>query len=150
MTVLSDPSRTMPQVWHPWRALRDRPEITVEWERLPGRLGQWCERTGTMTMHPEQSQRQRRCTVAHELVHAERGHLGRCTPVLDRAVHAEASRRLITLDALVDALLWSQDENELAEQLWCDVATVRARIASLTDDERAEVERRIMVKEWAS
>ncbi len=43
---------------------------------------------------------------------------------------------LIPLDDLIDALLWSQDENELAEQLHVDVATVRDRLRDLSDAER--------------
>jgi hypothetical protein len=150
MTVLSDVDRRMPRVWHPWRAIRERADITVKWEPIPGRLGQWCQRTMTMTLHPEQSQRQRRCTATHELIHAERGHCGACSPAVDRAVHAEAARRLISLDELVDALLWSQDEQELAEELWVDVATVMSRLEGLTEYERAEIDRRLDEREWAA
>jgi hypothetical protein len=150
MTVLSDVGRRMPGVWHPWRAIRERADITVKWEPIPGRLGQWCQRTMTMTLHPEQSQRQRRCTATHELIHAERGHYGACAPAVDRAVHAEAAYRLISLDELVDALLWSQDEQELAEELWVDVATARARLDSLTTIEQNYIERRIAAREDAA
>jgi hypothetical protein len=150
MTVLSDVDRRMPLVWHSWQAIRERPDITVKWEPMPGRLGQWCQRTMTMTLHPEQSQRQRRCTVAHELIHAERGHYGACHSTVDRAVHAEAARRLISLDELVDALLWSQDEQELAEDLWVDVATVMTRLEGLTEYERVEIDRRLDEREWAT
>jgi hypothetical protein len=146
VTELSDLSLTMLPV-HPWRAIRNRPEITVQWKRMPGRLGEWCERTATMTLNPDQSQRQRRCTAAHELVHAERGHVGPCSGAVERQVHAEAARRLITEEALVDALLWSQDEHDLAEQIWCDVATVRARLDGLTDVEKARIEQRIAERE---
>jgi hypothetical protein len=137
-------------VWHPWRAIRERPEITVRWEPIPGRLGQWCQRTMTMTLHPEQSQRQRRCTAAHELIHAERGHYGACRSTVDRAVSIEAARRLIPLDHLADALVWSQDEWEVAEELWVDVPTTRLRIETLTPQEKDYIERRIAAREGAA
>lgn len=64
----------------------------------------------------------------------------------ERAVQREASRRLITINALIDALRWSRDEYELAEELWTDVDTVRTRLANLSAAERrfidAELDRR--------
>ncbi len=150
MTVLSEAGRSIPQVWHPWRAIRERPDITVKWERIPGRLGEWCQRTKTMTLHPDQSQRQRRCTVTHELIHAERGHYGVCRSTVERAVSVEAARRLIPLDRLADALVWSQDEWEVSEDLWVDVPTTRLRIETLTQAEKDYIERRIAAREGAT
>jgi len=92
------------------------------------------------------SQVQRRCTVAHELVHVERG------PVPDdpwlrareeRAVETEAARRLIELDALADALAWSDRPAEVAEELWVDVQLLGARVAGLSEGERAWLAERL-------
>lgn len=150
MTVLSEARPRMSGMWHPWRALSRRPDISLRWHAAPGRLGSWCERTRTVTLHPGQSQAERRSSLSHEMIHAERGHAGPCTGTVERQVDAEAARRLISDDALVDALLWSQDEHELAEELWCDVATVRARLADLTDAEKDTIERRIAAREDAA
>lgn len=53
-----------------------------------------------------------------------------------------AARRLVSLDALVDAVRWCGTESlaELAEHLWVDVTAVRARLTALTELERRVVE----------
>ena len=82
---------------------------------------------------------QRRCTLAHELVHIERGPVPRDPWLAAReeaAVEAEAARRLIPLDALAGALAWSRRPDEVAEELWVDVQTLAVRIGGLSDVER--------------
>lgn len=96
MTVLSDQPRTMPAMsWHPWRLLRNQPDIALRWERMPGRLGSWCERTRTITLHPDQSQAERRSTLTHELAHAAAGHGGACSQLVEAQVDNQAARELI-------------------------------------------------------
>jgi hypothetical protein len=58
-------------------------------------------------------------------------------------VRAAAAKRLIPFEALVDAMVWSGDDHELADELWVDVATVRDRLASLTRRECEEITRRM-------
>jgi hypothetical protein len=135
--------------WHPWRAIRHL-DVTVRWERRDGLLGSWDAATRTMTFHPDQSQRQRRCTAAHELVHAERGHQGECNRRLERKVDEEAARRLITLPKLADALVWCVDEWELAEDLWVDQATVRVRLDTLTSLEQQYIDARMASRDGAA
>lgn len=149
--ALSDPRTTMlPMTWHPWRVLARLPEIKLRWERMPGLLGAWHHTSGTITLHPDQSQAERRCTLTHELIHAERGHEGRCCGLVERQVQAETARRLIPLDALATALVWTQDEWEVADELWVDVETARVRIENLTDPEKHYIERRIAAREDAA
>lgn len=57
-------------------------------------------------MDPRLTQVQRRCTIAHEAVHCERGVPADARE--ERAVEVIAARRLVALDALVDALVWSR------------------------------------------
>lgn len=147
---MSEVAASVPPMLHPWRSLRRHQDITVRWKRMPGLLGTWCERTRTITLHPDQSQRQRRCTLTHETIHAERGHQGNCTGAVERAVNLESARRLIPLDRLAEALAWSQDEGEVADELWVDVETTRARIDGLTDTEKNYIEHRIAAKEEAA
>lgn len=135
---------------HPWRELRNRPDVTVTFMTLPEGLLGFCEhQTRTIYIAKGLRQRQRRAVLVHELTHLDRGPVVACDRLAgleERTVERLASERMIELDALVHALLWGQDENELAEELWCDVATVRDRIASLTFHERAwvaaEIDRR--------
>ena len=150
MTGLSVVACRVQPMWHPWRALAHRTDITVRWYATPGRLGSWCERTRTLTLHPGQGQAERRCTLTHELVHAELGHRGPCTGSVERRVSAEAARRLIGDEELVEALLWSRDEQELSEELWVDVATVRTRLADLSDAEKADIDGRLWAREEAA
>lgn len=86
---------------------------------------------------------ERRCTIAHELVHDER----RIFPV-DRVLRAReelrveriAARRLIALERLVDALVWTRRTEEVAEELWVDVPMLVALVQSLTDTERTWID----------
>jgi hypothetical protein len=61
-----------------------------------------------------------------------------------------AARRLITDEQLVDALLWARDERELADELWVDVQTVRARLTGLNEREKNAIEARIAEREGAA
>ena len=111
-------------------------------------LGSWDLASSEIVLHPRQSQAQRRCTLTHELVHAERADLGECSERIEELVHAEAARRLITIEALVDAAMYHEDDLEaLAEALWVDLETLQARLAHLHPAERGYLQRRLSMKE---
>lgn len=135
--------------WNPWRAMRHLSHGTVRWGHLPAGVRGIAEHGGSViTLDPRQTQPERRCTLTHELIHLERGPVPSCPVAAAReelAVEAEAARRLIPLDALIDALLWSYDEHELADELWVDLDMVRARLDNLTGEERAVIDERL----WA-
>lgn len=90
-------------------------------------------------------------TAMHEAIHAERGDTPCATPwheaKQELAVDIEAARRLIPIESLVDGLLWSTWEPELADVLDVDVETVRCRLKHLTEAETADIERRFAAKE---
>jgi Zn-dependent peptidase ImmA (M78 family) len=90
-------------------------------------------------------QTERRCTAAHEYVHAVRGDLPSCSAwherKQERAVERVAARLLIPLEELARASLWSDDIAELADDLWVDVDTLRQRLRDLRPDERAYLAR---------
>lgn len=152
MTVLSDPSHRIPPVWHPWRALRHRPEITVEWRPLDGRLGCWDPATKTITMHPRQGQAQGRVTATHEQIHYEWGHDGCQPPAVELAVMKAVARRMIGIYPLVEAVLFygEHDLAALAEELWCDRETVAVRLEHLHPSERGYLMRRLAAREGAA
>ena len=133
-------------MYHPWRDLRARAHLSLRWAVLPLLA---VTDGASIYMDSRQSQRQRRSTLTHELVHLDRGDTTCQSSRVERAVEAEAARRLIPLDALVDALLWSQDETEMAEELWVDVPTLVARIEGLTEAERDHVEAALARREEA-
>ncbi|WP_314711849.1 ImmA/IrrE family metallo-endopeptidase [Propionibacterium acidifaciens] len=120
----------------------------AEAELPAGRAGQADFVRRVVTLRPGLSQAQRRCTLAHELVHVERGPVP-ADPWLaareERAVEAEAARRLIGLDALADALAWSAWPDEVADELWVDEQTLNARVAGLSRSERAWLDQRLEV-----
>lgn len=128
-------------MYHPWRDARDREHLNITFERLAdGRRG--CLRGDRVTINTGDDQAQRRSTLAHELVHDER----RVFPT-DRVLRAReeltveriAARRLIQLEALVDALLWSRDARETAAELWVDVPMLVVFVQSMTEEEKVWV-----------
>lgn len=120
-----------PDLYDPWGHAAEL-DLTIRYRFLPkGEVGWWHQDSRTVFLDSRLTQAERRCTLAHELVHAERGDDGRCASdwhenKLEVQVHAEAARRLIRLDDLALALLLSDHEDERAEELWVDVDTLRA------------------------
>ena len=132
---------------HPWRRLRDRPDWLLEWDMLPpGLMGSTCHRRRVITLDLRLSQAERRCTIAHELEHVERGPMP-SDPILaareEESIERAVARRLVTIRALGDALAWAHTLDEAAEELWVDVATLEARLRSLHPAEHAYLNRRL-------
>lgn len=125
--------------YHPWRALRGLPHITLRWSAAVarGRID-----GHTIILHPLLTQAERRSTLAHELVHLERGpappHLAAREELI---VEEIAARRLVDLDDLADAIAWHDGHahDGMAEDLWVDRAILLARIRALNDEERAHI-----------
>lgn len=133
--------------WNPWRHIGDNyPHITVVRDQeLPGRI--WGLTDGTrIWICKRLNQAQRRSTLAHELLHIERG----LPPSEPRGLAREeklvseiAARRLITITDLIDALRWTREPTELADALWVDTDTLKARMSGLDPVEVAELENRL-------
>ncbi|MGB3302648.1 MAG: hypothetical protein WBA98_08160 [Gordonia sp. (in: high G+C Gram-positive bacteria)] len=124
-------------IWHPWRWARDHhPDVVIDCtRRLPGGvLGLVGERT--VWLHRGLTQRDRRSTLTHELLHIE-------FPEASEAwVERETARRLITLEQLVDAFAWLRHPTieALADHLWVDQQTAANRMQHLDPIEVAEIE----------
>lgn len=56
-------------------------------------------------------------------------------------VDRTASRLLVPVDALLDAVAWSDDMHELADELWVDLKMLLARLEALAPHERVLLER---------
>lgn len=95
---MSQVAGTFGEVVNPWRRLREMGEIELRWAALPaGVRGFYCD--NTIVLDVGLSRVQRRATLQHELVHAERGVTG--DPRLDeRGVDDEVARRLVPVDEL--------------------------------------------------
>lgn len=99
--------------WNPWRELRARSHITLEWRFLHRARGLYVphgDGTATIVLDARLSRRERRCTLAHELVHDERGITytsdtpAALVAIEERSVQREAIRRLVPPAALVDLI----------------------------------------------
>lgn len=134
-------------MWNPWRRLRELGHaVRLEWlDELPGGVdGLTTFDDNVIQMRRGLDQAQRRSILTHELVHVERGPYPRWRePAEERAVCAEAARRLITIEQLADALVWCYDPWEAAEHLHVDHPTVVARLESLTAAEVLELNARL-------
>lgn len=131
-------------MYHPWRALRRLRNLTLHWTHdVPdGELACIEYETAEIRMRPNLSQAQRRSAITHEIVHYERGPVpGWLRAREEVAVSREAACRLITYEDLARAMVWACDDHELADQLWVDVPTARARLEALTPAEADHLHR---------
>ena len=133
-------------IYHPWRDARLREHLTIRFvDYLPagvrGRI-----RGDVVEVNRHMLGDERRCTIAHELVHDER-RIFPVDPVLrareELAVERIAARRLVALDQLVDVLCWTRRTEEVADELWVDVPMLIALVQSLTDTERRWIDEQL-------
>lgn len=106
---------------------------------MPGRLLGWI-RYPVIGLRADTSAAQRRCTLAHEIVHLERG-VGDCGPWAaheERQVHAVAAQRLIAFTDLLGAVTeyGPADHRLLAHALEVDRETLAVRLHRLSCAER--------------
>ena len=116
---------------------------SVDFAVMPTRgMCRWNRRT--ILLDIKLSRIEERCTLTHELVHAERGPFP-CwaTAREEAAVNAEAARRLIPLDALGEALAWSLHPTVAAEELDVDPPTLEALLRNLAEAELEALHRRL-------
>lgn len=130
---------------HPWAAFAALIDWKLVFAFLPeGFLGFTDYKTQTVTLDPRLTQAERRCTIAHETEHIYRGparatERGREEAAVDRA----AARKLIDIRDLGEALAWSIDLHQAADELWVDVDTLTTRLKHLHPAERAYLKRRL-------
>lgn len=135
----------------PWRLLRHLPEVDLHFtdddELLDGAQAWYYHRLRAIVMDSRLSQVERRSVLAHELGHVIRGDIPCGDEILDArqesVVDQWAARKLITLDALIDALRWSDDPHEVADALWVTADLLEVRIAHLHPSERAAIRRQL-------
>lgn len=128
---------------HPWRRLRDLPQIVLEWHE-GGDAGWYDFETRTISLRRGMTQAERRSTLRHELEHHYRGDfLERLVEREETACELAAARDLIDIRKLGEALAWSQDLDEVADELWVDPALVHIRLRHLHPAERAYLRDRL-------
>ena len=121
-------------------------DLRIVFRKLPGDLmGVYFHGPSrVIALDSRLTQAERRCTLAHELVHLERGDDGRCASAwhestLEAHVHQIAARRLIRTEDLALALILHEHLSVQAEELWVDELTLTARLAGLSTGERDEL-----------
>lgn len=118
-----------------WRVIhRPLPDRLIGYIHAPSRI---------IVIESGLDQAERRSTLAHELEHVRAGHHECQTARVERAVCDRAARALIPLGHLVDGLLWTRDRHELASDLWVDLDTLACRLDNLTQNEHADIARRL-------
>jgi hypothetical protein len=112
----------------------------VEFSPRPaGVLGQSDPHRRRIFLTPGMLQVQRRTVLDHELQHAEAGDDGCQHPKREAQINRDSARRLVPFQQLLDAWLWAYSVEEMADECWVDVDTMRRRIDNLTDVEREAV-----------
>jgi hypothetical protein len=149
--VDDDPHRTQgapPRRYDPWRDLRENwPTLLVVTEPMAGRLLGWL-RYPVIALRAGTTAAQRRCTLAHEIVHLERG-VTDCGPWSAREellVHGIAARRLIAIGELarvIGEVGGTHDHAGLAQALEVDRETLQVRLQRLTGAERSVIASRL-------
>lgn len=126
---MSAHARSVRAVHHPWRPLRDQPDVRVLFVELPDGVLGFCDHDKqTIWLDSRMGQRQRRAVLKHERLHLERGRVcGHWESMEERAVEIATSHALIALDDLVRALRWSRDLQEVAWELWVPAELVAVR-----------------------
>lgn len=124
---------TVERVSHPWREVGAMPDVRVIFAELPpGLLGLCDHDKRTIWLTTGMSQRQRRAVLKHELVHLKRGRVfSHFVKQEERAVEVATAHALIPLPSLIDALRWTQDVHELADELWAPADLIVVRMNHL-------------------
>ncbi|MFM9430023.1 ImmA/IrrE family metallo-endopeptidase [Arthrobacter sp. MP_2.3] len=122
-------------MFHPWGLLRKLAHIRLSWVVMPDDVPGRTNGVDIIWMDKRLDQVERRCTLAHELIHIEREHTGCQVPSVELEVSLETARRLIPIEDLASALRWSNRPYELADELWVTQNVLVDRMRSLTADE---------------
>lgn len=135
---------TVHTVIHPWRLLHEAEHVMLEWHD-GGPMGRAHYATDTISIRRGLTWAQRRCTVVHELLHLRRGAPARGWTAQDEhRVRRETARILIPdVHALGEALAWSSDEHEAADELGVDVPVLQCRLRHLHPAERGYLSERL-------
>lgn len=137
---------------NPWRRLRALTEFTLVWHD-GGDMGETDHIERTISIRRGLSWEERRCTLMHETLHAERGPVPAGLHEKEEfQVQKLTARRLLpSVRAIGDAYAWAQGDDEAAaKELGVDVDVLVTRMKNMTHPaERAYMARRFAEdQEW--
>lgn len=136
--------------YNPWDVIRDHRSWTLDtYATLPaGEMGRWYNGVEVMLIERSLTQVTRRCTAAHEVEHALAGDEG-CSAIenedyftckMERRAHSRAARKLVPVDALIEALrLYEGDDAKVRDHLGIDQDVLDIRRETLQPDERHRI-----------
>lgn len=123
----------------PFDTLRDQlPNWTLAITALEGVMGLCDTKRRTIWVDVNLSDRERRSTIMHEIVHAIRGD-ATDDPESEAAVQIETAQRLIPTAALTAVLATTSHPEDMCDALDVDIDVLRTRIRSLDSDEISQV-----------
>lgn len=115
---------------HPWRRLRALTHFQLKWHD-GGLMGETDYQASTISLRRGMTQAQRRSTVMHECLHAERGPvpMGLADREELRVRKHTAQLLLPDVRVIADAMAWAQGDMEAAaDELWVDAGILRDRL----------------------
>jgi len=84
------------------------------------------------------SSEQMLCTVLHESIHLERGHVGHQSEAVEMSVRYETARRLLPLDRIVGVCKDGKSLGVIARDLSVTKQVLMDRAATLTDSQASD------------
>lgn len=137
--------------YSPWRHVRTLAHITIRWtcndEELEDAYAWYFVDDDVILMDSRMSQVERRCVLAHEIHHAlhhdEPCHHVALDAMQELRADQWASRKLIEIRPLGEALAWASCLDEAAEELWVTRDLLDVRLAHLRPMESQYLKRRL-------
>ncbi|MBM7795808.1 hypothetical protein JOD50_000760 [Pseudoglutamicibacter cumminsii] len=103
-------------MWCPWSAANERGVIVIEDCTLPaGVKGMTDGRRIVYLSEALRTEIDRRCTLTHELIHIEQGHVGSQPAAIEHAVRRATALRLVPACLYREGIQWTPHLSELAE-----------------------------------
>lgn len=131
-------------VYNPWAHFRNEVKWDLIWAPLPMEIRAVTDfDRRRVFLDVSLRQVERRCALAHEIVHIERGPAPRDAAGYRREeqiVQRITANRLIGVDRLAEALAWDSRPGALADELWVTKDVLLCRLKNLTTAERERLE----------
>ncbi len=124
----------------PWAELARHPHIDLVWATLPRGVRGLTDGVATIWLDHALTQRERRCTLAHELIHVQRGHHGPQPPTIEARVRDETARWLLpNLTQISHTLTAATSLDDAAQELWVTQDVLEDRLTNLNHHERHHI-----------
>ena len=139
MTPLSDASG----VPDPWAVLREMRDVVLVRQPI-AEPGRYYHGRRAIVLRSGRSLEEERCSLWHELVHAERGDVectGWAASAIERRVEREAARRAMPLDVMERRLSVASDWDDFVWHMKVPERWVRFRLTHAGPAERARLRR---------